>query len=155
MSIPITYSEDLYYRIQYSIDSQLEKVTKQTEWIRLSALIAMGISCFPYLITRITSVIELTFKGVGLLIYSSPSSEFSLRGRVMLKRIPEKLGNIFAILPGMLFNTGFIILYPKGYIARNSVHLKVCLPHLKAGTVGTKEYDKDLEYALGKLKEGD
>jgi len=153
MATPLTHFEKWNYQIQYQIFSRLDKNTEQTQKLRFPAFLAFGASNLAHLTTGTASVAELAIHGLGLVLTSYPSSEWSLRGRALLKRIPLRLvGLVIAFPVASIMNAVIIASEPKLYILSNSEHIKVNQRHLEAGTIGTPAYETDSQRVRGIAK---
>ena len=154
MSTPLTHFEKWNYQIQYQIFSYLDRNTEQTQKLRFPAFLAFGASNLTHLTTGTASVAELTIHGLGLVLTSYPSSERSLHGQALLKRIPLRLVELVVALPVVsIINAVIIVGEPKHYILSNREYMEVNRRHLEAGTIGTPFYEKESQRAKGIAKE--
>lgn len=155
MSIPISYSEKLGYHAQFHIFNYAYKITKYTQWLLFPALISLGaygLTCFS---SRSASVAELTLRGLGLVLSSTPPSEENTRGWQMLRRVPKQGMNTVAVILFVFTDAVIVSQDPKFYILSNFVRARVNLDHLQAGTIDSEDHNIDLQEATGKVKSGE
>lgn len=156
MAIPITCSEKWNYQVQNQIFSKLYRDTAKTEWIKGPAFIAFGASTTIRIVALTASIGELTFKGLRLVVSSNPSSEQSLRGRVLLKKVPLKVAwdLIGASLSMLIINSIRVTFDTEYYILSRAEHSKVDWDHAEKGTIGSEDYRYDSDDATGRAKTG-
>lgn len=152
MTIPISYSETINFRFQHALFTQLEKITKKTEWIRVPSLLASGTCSLAYLITRTSSIAELALHSSALFLSSETGSENRTHAEAMMKRIPSQFIDLFALPPALVFDVGCIISDPKSYVDFRVSTIRVIINHLEAGTLYTKEYSRDCNEISGRFK---
>ena len=89
-------------------------------------------------------------------LFSNPSSEQSLRGRALLKKVPWHLGwdLIGASLAMLIINSIRVTFDTEYYILSRKEHSKVDSNHVEAGTIGTEDYRHASNYATGRAKTG-
>lgn len=151
MSIPIFYSEKLNCHLQYLIYTHLDKATKNSQCLRLPSFIAMSASCLTHLVTRVSGVGELVIRSLGLL-FSPSSSDNNRYTWNPVTQMTKQVGDIIAIVPGILGDIIFITGDARFYIAMHAEGVKVDIAHLEAGTLNTEEHKRDSDYAIGRAK---
>lgn len=149
MSISITRLEKWDHKREYQILSDLYKTTRKTEWIRGPALIATE-KCIGIRTFALTgSIAELTLKGLGLIFSSYPSSEQSLHGQALLKRVPWQVLNLIGgLVIGIIVGPIWISINPESYILLFKRQARVDFIHSEAGTIDTETYQDDLANTL-------
>ena len=88
-------------------------------------------------------------------LFSNPSSEQSLRGRALLKKVPfQALDAFLGSLTLLIINSIRVTFDTEYYILSRKEHSKVDWNHVEAGTIGTEDYRHASNYATGRAKTG-
>ena len=94
------------------------------------------------------AIVELTFKGLRLIINPYQSREQRKRGCVLLKNAHCRgLSLIGGILLGIIVGPFFISIAPKNYIQVITRQTEIDFNHAEAGTIDTKAHKWDLKNA--------
>ena len=149
MILPISYSEKIDYRIQYSMSNFLHKSTEQMQWLRFPAFLGLGAHCLTKLPIQTLSVIELTIHGLGLILSSSASSPKRIRGQALLKKAPINLLNLAGSALDCIECLFIVIGEPKLFIFYFLERSKIDFTHARAGTIGSQKHVEELSNSQG------
>lgn len=157
MSSYISYSDQIHYRMQFSIFSTLEEYTEKMNNLCMPSLLACNLSHLESLIWLIATISEKTIHGVGLLIAIPfvDDRDYTIRkGYTLLKKIPSECLGLFIGLPlSCIISPFFAIGNPKDFMLTSVGHAKIDYIHAEAGTFDSKEHNWDLSDAAGRANE--
>ncbi len=151
MSIPISHSEKLDYRIQHKIFNYAEEIIEHTQSVRSAAFFAIETSSLTSFMLQVFSIGELAIRGLGLI----GSSDRQL-GKAMLKKASIKTLGIPLDVLNLMIGPFVIALTsnPKFHILSGAGYTKVDLDHAERGTIDSEEHKYDLQLAFGRAKKG-
>jgi hypothetical protein len=147
----------IHSEIQSSMFNLFNEKTEKTQWLRIPTTGLWSASCLVKLAVRIFSIVEVFFKGLGIL-FSAPFANQRLTNTKI------GLNEIFVHTPKNILNTVFlpiefigglidILSEPKFFIISMTECLKLNLIHKKADTFGSVEHKEDIYEASGKSYE--
>jgi hypothetical protein len=134
----------------------LDENTEETQWLKLPALGMWCVSNTLTTVTRTVGIVEVFFKGLGILATSPFTNNRIDNAKIGLCEIfvhaPKNVLRTIFVPMDFLCGTIPVCVEPKHAIMIVAECMKINLLHAQNGTLKSTEHKKDLGYLQGVVK---